>query len=76
MEPTVTHAPRQLEQAGKALDRDTRSKIKDAVRALEKELRHKKADNLTTADVQSLNAAREALSAIATPLVTQWESEK
>ena len=28
------------------------------------------------ADVQSLNAAREALSAIATPLVTQWESEK
>ena len=63
-------------KAGKALDRDTRSKIKDAVRALEKELRHKKADKLTTADVQSLNAAREALSAIATPLVTQWESEK
>ena len=31
-------------KAGKALDRDTRSKIKDAVRALEKELRHKKAD--------------------------------
>ena len=58
------------------MDRDTRSKIKDAVRALEKELRHKKADKLTTADVQSLNAAREALSAIATPLVTQWESEK
>ena len=63
-------------KAAKALDRDTRSKIKDAVRALEKELRHKKADKLTTADVQSLNAAREALSAIATPLVTQWESEK
>ena len=63
-------------KAGKALDRDTRSKIKDAVRALEKELRHKKADKLTTADVQALNAAREALSAIATPLVTQWESEK
>ena len=63
-------------KAGKALDRDTRNKIKDAVRALEKELRHKKADKLTTADVQSLNAAREALSAIATPLVTQWESEK
>ena len=63
-------------KAGKALDRDTRSKITDAVRALEKELRHKKADKLTTADVQSLNAAREALSAIATPLVTQWESEK
>ena len=46
------------------------------MRALEKELRHKKADKLTTADVQALNAAREALSAIATPLVTQWESEK
>ena len=44
--------------------------------AFPEELRHKKADKLTTADVQSLNAAREALSAIATPLVTQWESEK
>ena len=31
---------------------------------------------LTPEDVQALNTAREALSAIATPLVTQWESEK
>ena len=63
-------------KAGKALDRETRNKIKEAVRNLEKVLRHKKADKLTPEDVQALNAAREALSAIATPLVTQWESEK
>ena len=63
-------------KAGKALDRETRNKIKEAVRNLEKVLRHKKADKLTPEDVQALNTAREALSAIATPLVTQWESEK
>ena len=63
-------------KAGKALDRETRNKIKEAVRNLEKVLRHKKADKLTPEDVQALNTAREALSAIATSLVTQWESEK
>ena len=63
-------------KAGKALDRETRNKIKEAVRNLEKVLRHKKADKLTPEDVQALNAAREALSAVATPLVTQCESEK
>ena len=63
-------------KTGKALDRETRNKIKEAVRNLEKVLRHKKADKLTPEDVQALNTAREALSAIATPLVTQWESEK
>ena len=63
-------------KAGKALDRDTRNKIKDAVRNLEKAVRHKKADTLTPADVQAINTAREALSALAAPLVAQWESEK
>ena len=63
-------------KAGKALDRETRGKIKDAVRGLERALKHKKADKLTPADVAAINAAREALSAVASPLVAQWESEK
>ena len=63
-------------KAGKALDRETRGKIKDAERALERVLRHKKADKLTPADVTAINAAREALSTVAAPLVAQWESEK
>ena len=63
-------------KAGKALDREARGKIKDAERALERVLRHKKADNLTPADVTAINAAREALSTVAAPLVAQWESEK
>ena len=62
-------------KAGKELDRDTRNKIKDAVRNLEKVLRHKKADKLTPEDVQAINAAREYLSAIATPLVTPLRGE-
>ena len=63
-------------KAGKELDRETKGKIKEAERNLEKVTRHKKAEKLTPADVQAINAAREALSAIATPLVTRWESEQ
>ena len=63
-------------KAGKALDRATRSKIKEAERMLERVLRHKKADRLTPADVAAITNAREALSAVAAPLVAQWESEK
>ena len=63
-------------KAGKELDRETRNKIKDAERALEKATRHKKAEKLTPADVQVINAAREALAAVATPLVTRWESQQ
>ena len=60
----------------KALDKETRNRIKDAERALEKVTRHKKADKITPADVTAINAAREALFAVATPLVNQWESEQ
>ena len=60
-------------KAGKALDKETRNRIKDAERALEKVTRHKKADKITPADVTAINAAREALFAVATPLVNQWE---
>ena len=63
-------------KAGKALDRETRTKIKEAERALERVLKHKKADKLTPVDVNAINTAREALSAVAAPLVARWESEK
>lgn len=63
-------------KAGKALDRETKNKIKEAQRALEKLIRHKKAEKLTPADVQAIQAAREALADVATPLVNQWESEQ
>ena len=63
-------------KAGKALDRAEKARIKEAVHELEKTARHKKAEKLTPADVQALNAAREKLSALAAPLVAQWESER
>lgn len=63
-------------KAGKALDRGTRTKIKEAERTLERVLKHKKADKLTPVDVNAINTAREALSAVAAPLVARWESEK
>ena len=63
-------------KAGKALDRAEKAKIKEAVHELEKAARHKKAEKLIPADVQALNAARENLSALAAPLVAQWESER
>ena len=63
-------------KAGKALDRETKNKIKEAQRALEKLIRHKKAEKLTPTDVQAIQAARKALADVATPLVNQWESEQ
>ena len=63
-------------KAGKALDRETRTKIKEAERTLERVLKHKKADKLSPVDVNAINTAREALSAVAAPLVTRWESER
>ena len=61
-------------RVGKELDRDTRLHIKGSVRRLERTLRRKKADRLTPEDARSINAAREALSAIAAPLVEKWET--
>ena len=61
-------------RAGKELDRDTRLHIKESVRRLERALRRKKADRLTPEDARSINAAREALSAVAAPLVEKWET--
>ena len=61
-------------RVGKELDRDTRLHIKEAVRRLERTLRRKKAERLTPEDAHNINDAREALSAVAAPLVEKWET--
>ena len=61
-------------RVGKELDRDTRLHIKEAVRHLERTLRRKKAERLTPEDAHNINDAREALSAVAAPLVEKWET--
>ena len=63
-------------KSGKALDRETRGRIKEAERGEERVTRHKKAEKLPPADVQSIRTALDALSAVAAPLVAQWESEQ
>ena len=45
-------------KAGKELDRETKTHIKEAERALEKATRHKKAEKLTPADVQAITTIR------------------
>ena len=61
-------------RVGKELDRDTRLHIKETVRHLERTLRRKKAERLTPEDAHNINDAREALSAVAAPLVEKWET--
>ncbi len=63
-------------KAGKALDRETRARIKEAEKALDRLARHKKATSMTPDDTRSLVDAREALDRLAAPLVAQWENEQ
>ena len=58
---------------GKELDKDTKNRIKEAEKNLERLTRHKKPEKMTPQDTQALNAAREALQAQTKDLVTQWE---
>ena len=60
--------------AGKALDKETRNRIKDASKNLEKLTRRKKAEKLTPADVQAINAACEELERLDANVVAQWEA--
>ena len=60
--------------AGKALDRETRSRIKDAEKALERAVKRKKPENLTAAEAQVIRSAQQALESLAAPLVAQWEA--
>lgn len=63
-------------KTGKALDRESRSRIKEAERALEKAARHKKAEKMTPEDTRLLNETREQLERISTDLLTRWEAEE
>ena len=58
---------------GKELDKDTKNRIKEAEKNLERLTRHKKPEKMTPQDTQALNAAREALQAQTKDLVAQWE---
>lgn len=50
-------------KVGKELDKDTKNRIKEAEKNLERLTRHKKPEKMTPQDTQALNAAREALQA-------------
>ena len=63
-------------KAGKSLDRETKGRIKEAERNLEKQTRRKKAETMTPTDTQAVVAAREALEQIAAALLTAWETEQ
>lgn len=58
---------------GKELDKDTKNRIKEAEKNLERLTRHKKPKKMTPQDTQALNAAREALQAQTKDLVARWE---
>lgn len=61
---------------GKALDKDTKNRIKEAEKNLERLTRHKKPAKMTPQDTQALNAAREALQAQTKDLVARWEATR
>lgn len=63
-------------KAGKSLDRETKSRIKEAEKALEKQTRRKKAETMTPADTQAVVSARETLEQVAAVLLTAWETEQ
>lgn len=58
---------------GKELDKETKNRIKEAEKNLERLTRHKKPEKMTPQDTQALNAAREALQAQTKDLVARWE---
>ena len=63
-------------KAGKALDKETRSRIRDASKNLERLTRHKKPEKLTPAEMQAITAAREELERLDAAVVAQWEAEE
>ena len=58
---------------GKELDKETKNRIKEAEKNLERLTRHKKPEKMTPQDTPALNAAREALQAQTKDLVARWE---
>lgn len=60
---------------GKELDKETKNRIKEAEKNLERLTRHKSPKN-DPQDTQALNAAREALQAQTKDLVARWEATR
>ncbi|MGN0975576.1 MAG: molecular chaperone DnaK [Gemmiger sp.] len=63
-------------KTGKALDRDQKNRIKEDVKALERTVKHKKAEKLTQPESQAINDARARLEASAAPLLARWEADQ
>ena len=63
-------------KAGKALDRESKNRIKEAEKALEKQTRRKKAETMSPAETQAVVTARESLEQAAASLLTAWETEQ
>ena len=63
-------------KAGKSLDRESKNRIKEAEKALEKQTRRKKAETMSPEDTQSVVNARENLEQVAAALLTAWETEQ
>lgn len=63
-------------KVGKALDRESKGRIKDAEKALEKQTRRKKAETMSPADTQAVVTARENLEQAAASLLSAWETEQ
>ena len=61
---------------GSDLRVDTKNRIKEAEKNLERLPRHKKPEKMTPQDTQALNAAREALQAQTKDLVARWEATR
>lgn len=63
-------------KAGKSLDRETKNRIKEAEKALEKQTRRKKAETMSPAETQAVVSARENLEQASAVLLTAWETEQ
>nr|WP_317398663.1 molecular chaperone DnaK [uncultured Gemmiger sp.] len=63
-------------KAGKSLDRETKNRIKEAEKALEKQTRRKKAETMSPAETQAVVSARENLEQVSAVLLTAWETEQ
>ena len=63
-------------KAGKALDRESKNRIKDAERQLERTMKHKKPEKMSPDDTARINAAREALETAAAQLLSVWEAQQ
>ncbi|MDD4849893.1 MAG: molecular chaperone DnaK [Gemmiger sp.] len=61
-------------KVGKALDKESKARIKEDEKALEKAIRRKKPEKLSSVEADEINAAREKLEGTAATLLAQWQA--